>query len=76
MVRLIVMFVAGLLFLAIGVRSLSFPNANYVLTAGNFLTGFGLILYAWFLRKNGKGNLAAAIVFIVGCILTVTGNFL
>ena len=76
MVRLIVMFAAGFIFLAMGIRNLSFPNVNYLLIAGNLLTGFGLILYAWLLRKNGKGNMAAAAVFIVGCILTVTGSFL
>jgi hypothetical protein len=76
MVRIIVMFLAGFIFLAMGIRNLSLPNLNYVLIAGNLLTGFGLILYAWLLRQTGKGNIIAAIIFIVGCILTVTGNFL
>ena len=76
MVRLIIMLIAGILFLALGVRSLIIPGLSYLLIAGYFLTGTGLLLYAWLLRKNGKGAMAAAIVFIIGFILTITGNFL
>jgi hypothetical protein len=76
MVRIIIMFAAGTLFLAFGVRYLMTPGFNYLLVAGYFLAGAGLLLYAWLLRKTGKRNIFAAIVFIIGFILTVTGNFL
>lgn len=75
MVRIVIMFAAGVLFLALGIRNLTLPEFNYLLIAGYFLAGAGLILYAWLLRKTGKGNIAAAIVFVVGFILTITGNY-
>jgi hypothetical protein len=75
MVRIIIMFAAGILFLGLGVRNLTLPVQNYLLIAGNFLAGLGLLLYAWTLRTTGKGNIVAAIIFIAGFILTIAANY-
>jgi hypothetical protein len=76
MIRPTIMFVAGFVFLALGVRRLANSDAGYLLAAGNLLTGAGLLLYAWLLKKNGKSNVIAAGVFILGCILTVVASLL
>jgi hypothetical protein len=75
MVRIILVFVGAVLLIALGVRSLIQPSANYLPIAGYFIAGAGLLFYGWQLRKNGKGNVIAIAIFIIGFILTIAGNY-
>ena len=78
MVRIILVFAAAILLIALGVRSLTQPffGVQYLSTAGYFIAGAGLLFYGLMLRKNGKGNVVAIVIFIIGFILTIIGNFL
>lgn len=75
MARIILVFAGAVLLLALGVRHLLMPGFDYLTVAGYFIAGAGLLSHGWLLRKNGKGHLVSIIIFIVGFILTIAGNY-
>ena len=73
----LIRLVMGIALLAIGASQFAYDQSRYLFGAGLIIWGIGSIFLAW-ANKNGSKNLrlAAGMVYLVGCVVTIIGIFL